>query len=213
MHVQGRPICEPVPCRHPHDCGRGPGHPWTLNPRNSCAGADPHITSRRQRRPSIGSRTTSRPRGCARGRDAGGGPRPAARAAGGSPARRCAARARSGAPTSSRIASATGSGRWIQSASGPSGRRPSTRTTWPGTPTTVALGGTLVTTTEPAPIRACRRSRSAPMQLRAGADRDAVAERGVALVRCMLVPPSVTPCRVWQSSPISAVSPMTTPMP
>ena len=37
------------------------------------------------------------------------------------------------------IASATGSGRWIQSASGPSGLRPSTRTVWPGLPTTVRV--------------------------------------------------------------------------
>ena len=52
------------------------------------------------------------------------------------------------------IASATGSGRWIQSASGPSTRRPSTRTGWPGLPTTVAFGGTSVMTTLLAPILA-----------------------------------------------------------
>ncbi len=39
------------------------------------------------------------------------------------------------------MASATGSGRWIQSASGPSGRLPSTRTGCPGLPTTVEFGG------------------------------------------------------------------------
>ena len=50
------------------------------------------------------------------------------------------------------IASAIGSGRWIQSASGPSTRRPSTRTGWPGLPTTVELGGTSVMTTLLAPI-------------------------------------------------------------
>ena len=50
------------------------------------------------------------------------------------------------------IASATGSGRWIQSVSGPSGRRPSTRTGCPGLPTTVELGGTSWMTTLLAPI-------------------------------------------------------------
>ena len=50
------------------------------------------------------------------------------------------------------IASAIGSGRWIQSASGPSARRPSTRTGWPGLPTTVEFGGTSVMTTLLAPI-------------------------------------------------------------
>ena len=49
------------------------------------------------------------------------------------------------------IASAIGSGRWIQSASGPSGRRPSTRTGWPGLPTTVEFGGTSSITTVLAP--------------------------------------------------------------
>ena len=42
-----RPSCEPVSCRHPHDCGRGPGRSWAHNPRISCAGADPHITTGR----------------------------------------------------------------------------------------------------------------------------------------------------------------------
>ena len=49
------------------------------------------------------------------------------------------------------IASATGSGRWIQSASGPSGRLPSTRTVWPGLPTTVEFAGTSSITTVFAP--------------------------------------------------------------
>src|ERR1019366_203702 len=52
------------------------------------------------------------------------------------------------------IASATGSGRCTQSASGPSGRRPSTRTGWPGLPTTVEFGGTSWITTLLAPILA-----------------------------------------------------------
>ncbi len=50
---------------------------------------------------------------------------------------------RPGGPGAS-TASATGSGRWIQSASGPSTSRPSIRTGWPGLPTTVAFGGTSV---------------------------------------------------------------------
>ncbi len=50
------------------------------------------------------------------------------------------------------IASAIGSGRWIQSASGPSTRCPSTRTGWPGLPTTVEFAGTSVITTLLAPI-------------------------------------------------------------
>jgi len=54
-------------------------------------------------------------------------------------------------PARSRMASATGSGRCTQSASGPSGRRPSTRTAWPGLPTTVVLGGTSCRTTLLAP--------------------------------------------------------------
>ena len=50
------------------------------------------------------------------------------------------------------IASAIGSGRCTQSASGPSGRRPSTLTGWPGLPTTVEFGGTSWITTVLAPI-------------------------------------------------------------
>ena len=50
------------------------------------------------------------------------------------------------------IASAIGSGRWTQSASGPSGRLPSTRTGCPGLPTTVECGGTSWITTVLAPI-------------------------------------------------------------
>ncbi len=69
-------------------------------------------------------------------------------------ARRAAARARRSAPRAPLIASAIGSGRWIQSASGPSIRLPSTRTGWPGLPTTVAPGGTSSTTTVLAPILA-----------------------------------------------------------
>ena len=59
------------------------------------------------------------------------------------------------------MASATGSGRWTQSASGPSGFLPSTRTGWPGLPTTVEFGGHVVDHHRVrADLRARRRSRS-----------------------------------------------------
>ena len=67
---------------------------------------------------------------------------------------RPAARARRSAPPAPCSASATGSGRCSQSVSGPSGLRPSTRTGWPGLPTTVAFGGTSWITTEFAPTLA-----------------------------------------------------------
>ena len=66
--------------------------------------------------------------------------------------RRRSARARAIRLARALIASAIGSGRCTQSASGPSGRRPSTRTGWPGLPTTVELGGTSWMTTLLAPI-------------------------------------------------------------
>ena len=55
------------------------------------------------------------------------------------------------------MASAIGSGRWIQSVSGPSTGRPSTRTGWPGLPTTVVSGGTSSITTVLAPTFAFAR--------------------------------------------------------
>ena len=69
---------------------------------------------------------------------------------------RAASRARRRAGDSALIASATGSGRCAQSASGPSGRLPSTRTGWPGLPTTVEFGGTSWMITELAPTFAPR---------------------------------------------------------
>ena len=99
-----------------------------------------------------------------KGRDAGGyspaglGPRAgrsgttAATLPGSSP-RSSRPRARVGDPRGHRFsASAIGSGRCTQSASGPSGLRPSTRTGWPGLPTTVEFGGTSWMTTVLAPI-------------------------------------------------------------
>ena len=65
--------------------------------------------------------------------------RPRRRISSGAPSLRSSAAIRRDRPL---IASAIGSGRWTQSASGPSGRRPSTRTGWPGLPTTVEFGGT-----------------------------------------------------------------------
>ena len=79
------------------------------------------------------------------------------------------------------IASATGSGRWTQSASGPSGRRPSTRTGWPGLPTTVEFGGTSWMTTEFAPIFAPWPIVIGPSSFAPGADRHVVLHRRVAL--------------------------------
>ena len=62
---QSRPSCEPVPCRHPHDCGRRRGHSSTVNPRTSCAGADLYArsgSSRRSGGPAIGSSCRCQPR-------------------------------------------------------------------------------------------------------------------------------------------------------
>ena len=73
--------------------------------------------------------------------------------------------------------------------------------------------GTFVTTTEPAPMRALSPISTAPMSFAPAPTVTRLPSVGWRFVRCMLVPPSVTPCRMWQSSPISAVSPMTTPMP
>ena len=96
-------------------------------------------------------------------------------------ARRGGARGRRAAPRAPLIASAIGSGRWIQSASGPSTRLPSTRTGWPGLPTTVAPGGTSSTTTVLAPTLAPSPTVDRPQQLGAGADGDVVPECRVAL--------------------------------
>ncbi len=93
---------------------------------------------------------------------------------------------RSSAPilfASAWIASAIGSGRWIQSASGPSMRRPSTRTGCPGLPTTVEFGRHVGDhDAVGADLRAVA-DRDRPEQLGAGADRDVVLHRRVALAR------------------------------
>ena len=93
----------------------------------------------------------TRPRGSDRARAAAERRRPAPTAP-----RRAASRSRARATAIradiSFSASAIGSGRWTQSASGPSGLRPSTRTGWPGLPTTVEFGGTSWITTVLAPI-------------------------------------------------------------
>ena len=129
-----------------------------------------------------------------------------------SPTARSSAPMRLGQPPA--IASAIGSGRWIQSASGPSGRRPSTRTGWPGLPTTVEFGGTSVITTLLAPIFAPWPIVIGPEQLRARADRHVVLHGRMALAggeagapeRDALVDRHVT-------RRCSAVSPITTPEP
>ena len=111
---------------------------------------------------------------------------PAARRSGRTSApggRRCASASSSAAIRADRplIASATGSGRWIQSASGPSGLRPSTRTGWPGFPTTVEFGGTSWITTRVGADLGAVADRDRPEQLGARADRHVVLDRRVAL--------------------------------
>ena len=110
-------------------------------------------------------------------------------------------------------ASAIGSGRWTQSASGPSGRRPSTRTGCPGLPTTVEFGGTSWMTTVLAPI-------FAPWPIVIGPS--SFAPEPIVTLSCTVgwrlpvskpVPPSVTPWYIVTLSPTSAVSPITTPIP
>ena len=91
------------------------------------------------------------------------------------------------------IASATGSGRWIQSASGPSGRRPSTRTGWPGLPTTVELGGTSWMTTLLAPILAPWPTVIGPSSLAPEPIVTLSCTVGWRLPVAKPVPPSVTP--------------------
>ena len=77
---------------------------------------------------------------------------------------------------SSSISSMTGSGVWIWSS-----LSPQSRTIRPGTPTTVAPGGTSRRTTALAAMRALSPTRNGPEHLCAGADHDVVAERRMAL--------------------------------
>ena len=94
------------------------------------------------------------------------------------------ARRRSSSPIrceSDLIASAIGSGRWIQSASGPSTRLPSTLTGWPGLPTTVAPGGTSSIDDRVGADLGAVADRDRAEQLGAGADGDVVAQGRVAL--------------------------------
>ena len=127
----------------------------------------------------VGTRPYPRP-GSGPGPGAAGGPRPA-------PCARCRSGprpARSSSPirsASPRRASATGSGRCSQSVSGPSGLRPSTRTGWPGLPTTVVFGGTSWITTEFAPTLAPWPTVIGPSSLAPDADRDVVLDGRVAL--------------------------------
>ena len=114
---------------------------------------------------------------------------------------------------SSLIASAIGSGRCTQSTSGPSGRLPSTRTGWPGLPTTVVSGGTSSITTVLAPTLAWRPIVTGPSSLAPEPTVTSSSSVGWRLPRANPVPPSVTPWNSVTRSPISAVSPMTTPEP
>ena len=90
-------------------------------------------------------------------------------------------------------ASATGSGRWTQSASGPSGRLPPTRTGWPGLPTTVESAGTSWMTTELAPIFARSPTSIGPSSLAPDPTITSSPTVGWRLPRWKPVPPSVTP--------------------
>ena len=90
-------------------------------------------------------------------------------------------------------ASAIGSGRWTQSASGPSGLRPSTRTGWPGLPTTVEFGGTSWTTTALAPIFAPWPIRIGPSSFAPEPIVTLSSTVGWRLPVAKPVPPSVTP--------------------
>ena len=114
------------------------------------------------------------------------------------------------------MASATGSGRWIQSASGPSapsGFLPSTRTGWPGLPTTVEFGGTSWITTELAPILDRSPTSMGPSSFDPAPIITSWPTVGWRLPRAKPVPPRVTPWYMVTSSPTSAVSPITTPEP
>src|SRR3990172_3197315 len=62
---------------------------------------------------------------------------------------------------------------------------------WPGTPTTVALAGTLVTTTEPAPILAPSPIVTAPIILDPAPTTTPLPRVGWRLARLVLVPPRV----------------------
>src|SRR3989304_6324135 len=63
-------------------------------------------------------------------------------------------------------------------------------TTWPGTPTTVAFGGTLVTTTEPAPILAFSPTVTSPITFAPAPTTTLRPSVGCRLARRVLVPPS-----------------------
>src|SRR4051812_2168644 len=91
------------------------------------------------------------------------------------------------------IASAIGSGRWIQSASGPSTLLPSSLTGWPGLPTTVAPGGTSSTTTVLAPIFAPSPTAIGPSSFAPEPTVTLSPRVGCRLPRWKPVPPRVTP--------------------
>src|SRR5713101_5089677 len=107
---------------------------------------------------------------------------------------------------------ARGSGRSLWFRSMPD-LAPSRHVTRPGTPTTTELSGPSRTTTDPAPIRLPLPMRNPPMILAPAPTTTLSPRVGWRFSRLVLVPPSVTPCRIETFSPTSAVSPMTTPMP
>src|SRR2546423_124569 len=115
--------------------------------------------------------------------------------------------------TSCSSACVTGSGRSVWLRSMPSTRWPSLYVTRPGTPTTTEFGGTSRTTTEPAPTRLLSPMVKPPMTLAPAPTVTLLPSVGWRFSRFRLVPPSVTPWSSVTFSPISAVSPITTPMP
>src|SRR5207245_3287051 len=115
--------------------------------------------------------------------------------------------------TSCSSAFVTGSGRSVWLRSMPSTRWPSLYVTRPGTPTTTEFGGTSRTTTEPAPMRLLSPMVKPPMTLAPAPTVTLLPSVGWRFSRFRLVPPSVTPWSSVTFSPISVVSPLTTPIP
>src|SRR3990172_3932552 len=115
--------------------------------------------------------------------------------------------------TSCSSARLTGSGRSVWLKSSPPTRCPSLYVIRPGTPTTTQFGGTSRTTTDPAPMRALSPIVIAPMIAAPAPTTTLLPSVGWRFSRVRLVPPSVTPWSSVTFPPISAVSPMTTPMP
>ena len=86
-------------------------------------------------------------------------------------------------------------------------------TTRAGTPATVAPGGTSCRTTLPAPTLASRPISTLPSTLAPAHSNTPSRTLGCRSPRSLPVPPKVTSCRIDTSSPMTAVSPTTRPVP